>query len=247
MNKLIPLNYRKNEERLTQKRVEMVMEYVLYCYQKMIAEGKTYKKEVFFNENKTRYNLEEGLSEKLVNDYLGIFDNLEYYKTSISDKPGVELYFNNEAKQSYTENNITKDDYIDIKVQETELSKIWSGVGNVQQIHLAIECKIVEKGYSEYVSDIKKMSDRSFNTPRLNFEGQIAYITNENYSPSSVASGINKSLSNNLEIVTIQDLKPKKINPKIDFSYLSIHKRNHNKKQFSIYHLMLNYNNIILN
>lgn len=247
MSKLIPLNFRKKEERLTQKRVEMVIEYVAYCYQKMIIERKTYKKEGFLNENKTRYNLEEGLSEKLVNEYLGVWDNLNYYKNNISDVPNVTLYFNNEAKQSYTENNTLKDDFIDIKIQETELSEIWGRTGSQQQIHLAIECKVVENGYSEYVSDIKKMCDRFFNTPRLNFEGQIAYIINPNYSHISVASGINKNLSNNSEIVTVQDLKPKKINSKIDFSYLSIHKRNHNRKQFSIYHLMLNYNNIILN
>jgi hypothetical protein len=247
MSKLIPLNYRKNEERLTQKRVEMVMQYVASCYQKMIKEGQTYKKEDFLNENKTRYNLEEGLSEKLVNDYLGILDNLNYYKEYISDTPNVTLYFNNEAKQSYTENNTLKDDFIDIKIQETELSEIWSKSGNQEQIHLAIECKVVEKGYSEYISDIKKMSDRPFNTPRLNFEGQIAFITNPKYSHISVVSGINKNLSNNSEIITIENLKPKRINSEIDYSYLSIHKRNHNKKIFSIYHLMLNYNNIVLN
>lgn len=234
-------------EDLTQMRVQMVMEYIAYCYQKMIKEGKTYKKEYFFNEDKTRCNLEEGLSEKLVDDYLGIFDNINYYKNFISDKPDVNLYFNNEAKQSYTEKNTIKDDYIDIKVQETGLSELLSGKFVQQQVHLAIECKVVENGYSEYVSDIKKMCDRSFNTPRLDFEGQIAYITNLNYTHLSVASGVNKNLDSNSEIITIQDLKPKMISPKIDFSYLSMHKRNYNQKPFSVYHLMLDYTKIVLN
>lgn len=247
MGKLIPVNFRRKEERLTQKRVEMVIQYVAYCYQKMLNEGKTYQKDIFYNEKKTRLNLEEGLSEKLVIDYLDIFENLNYYKQFISDTPNVTLYFNNETKQSYTENNTIKDDFIDIKVQETELTKIWSGAGNQQQIHFAIECKVVESGYSEYISDIKKMSNRSFNTPRLNFEGQIAFITNPNYSHFSVSNGINNALSNNLEIITNQSLKTKAVNSRIDFCYLSKHRRNHNNTQFSIYHLLLNYNKVVLN
>lgn len=246
MSKLIPLNFRSKEERLTQKRVEMVMQYVVFCYQKMINDGMSYQKDSFLNENKTRYNLEEGLSEKLVEDYLGIWDNLNYYKSSISDKPDVHLFFNYEPKQSYTENNTIKDDFIDIKVNETGLTEIWGKIGNQQQIHLAIECKVVENGYSEYVSDIKKMCDRAFNTPRLNFEAQIAYITNPNYTHSSVALGINKNLSINSEIITTQDLKPKIITQKFDSSYFSIHKRNHNQKPFSIYHLLLDYTNVVV-
>ncbi|WP_181033190.1 hypothetical protein [Flavobacterium undicola] len=213
----------------------------------MINEAKTYRKDIFLNENKTRYNLEEGLSEKFVDDYLGILDNLNYYKRNISKQPNIDLYFNNEAKQSYTENGVIKDDFIDIKVQETGLSDIWSKSGNQQQIHLAIECKIVENGYSEYVSDIKKMCNRSFNTPRLNFEGQIAYIINPSYTHLSVKSGINTNLSSNSEIITIQDLKPKVFKEGFDASYLSVHNRNYNRQQFSIYHLMFDYTKVVVN
>jgi len=240
-------NFKSHSEQLTQKRVELVLQYIIYCYQKMILEGKTYKRTEFLNVNKTRYNLEEGLSEKLVEDYLGIWNNLQYYKHNISDKPDVHLYFNYEPKQTYTDNNTIKDDFIDIKVQETGISEIWSKSGKQQQIHLAIECKVVENGYSEYVSDIKKMCERFFNTPRLNFEGQIAYITNPSYTHSIVKTGINNNLFSNTNIITIQDLKPKVISNDFDASYLSVHNRNHNGKSFSIYHLMFNYQEIILN
>lgn len=240
-------NFKSSSEKLTQKRVEMVMQYVVYCYQKMINETKTYQKDIFLNETKTRYNLEEGLSEKFVDDYLGILDNRNYYKSNISKEPNIDLYFNNEAKQSYTENNTIKDDFIDIKIQETGLSQIWGKSGNQQQIHLAIECKVVENGYSEYVSDIKKMCDRAFNTPRLNFEGQIAYITNPTYTHSSVSLGINKNLSSNSTIKTIKELEVKKIQQNFDASYISHHKRNHNQKTFSIYHLLFDYSKVVLN
>lgn len=247
MNKLTPLNYRPNEERLTRKRVEMVMRYVIYCYQKMVTEGKTYKKTEFQNENKTRFNLEERLSEKLVNDYLGHWDNKEYYKSKISNYYNVFIDFHCEPKQSYNDKNITKDDYIDIKVTESEISSIWGNSGEKQQIHLAIECKVIEKGYSEYVSDIQKMTERPFNTPRLSFEGQIAYIINPDYSHTSVFKGINKNLSSNKQIHTIQELEPNILHENFDSSYLSKHKRSHNNKVFSIYHLMLNYSKVVFN
>jgi hypothetical protein len=238
--------FTKNTRKLTQKRVEMVLRYVIYCYQMMTSEGRTYKKSDFWNEAKTRLNLEEGLSEKLVNDYLGIWDNKNHYKRNISDKPDVEIYFNLESKQSYTENGTIKDDYIDIKVQETGISNILGEAGIQEQIHLALECKVIEKGYSEYVSDIQKMCDRSFNTHRLNFEGQIAYILNSGYTHLSVRAGINSNLSSNTGIVTIQDLKPQIIKSKFDSTYLSIHKRNHNQKEFSIYHLMFDYSKVVI-
>ncbi len=247
MSKLNATNFRTKEERLTQKRVEMVLRYVIYCYQKMISEGRTYKKSDFWNQAKTRLNLEEGLSEKLVNDYLGIWDNKEYYKRNISDKLDVEIYFNLEPKQSYSHNETLKDDFIDIKVQETGISNIWGEVGVQQQIHLALECKVIEKGFGEYVSDIQKMCDRPYNTPRLDFEGQIAFITNSKYSHTSVRNGVNRNLSENNDISTSKLLDSIELLPNFNSSYLSKHFRSHNKRCFDIYHLMFNYNKILLN
>jgi hypothetical protein len=246
MGRLIPLNYRSNEDRLTQKRVEIIIRYVIYCYQKMVSEVKTYKKSEFLNQEKTRYNLEEGLSTKLVDDFLGIWDNLQHFKHNISDKPETQLYFNCESKQTYNENDTTKDDYIDIKIQDTELTNIWGKAGEQQQVHFAIECKVIENGYSEYVTDIKKMCDRSFNTTRLPFKGQIAYITNPNYNHSTVFQGINKGLSNNKNIQTQENLKYQNITPDFEASYSSTHIRSYNKKSFKIYHLLLQYSDIVI-
>ncbi len=247
MSKLIATNFRTIEERLTQKRVEMVFRYVIYCYQKMTSEGKTYKKTDFLNEAKTRFNLEEGLSEKLVNDYLGIWDNKEYYKRNISDKPDVEIYFNLESKQSYTENNTIKDDFIDIKVQETEISNILGKAGIQEEIHLTVECKVIENGYSDYVSDIQKMCERQYNTPNLPFVGQIAFMTNSKYYHTSVKEGINKNLTSNNDISTNKLLDLIDLTPTFDASYLSKHTRNNNKQSFDIYHLMFDYSKVVLN
>ncbi len=246
MSRLIPLNYRSKEDRLTQKRVEMIISYVVYCYKKMIFNNTTYSKSLFFNKDKTRCNLEEGLSEKLVEDFLGNYDNKQYYKKNMSSIDFFEITFHCETKQTYTENESRKDDYIDIKVSESEISRIWGALGEKQQVHFAIECKVVESGFSEYISDIKKMCDRPFNTPRLNFEGQIAYITNPKYDHQTVRNGININLSSNSGINTIQNLIPKAIHENFDAGYLSVHKRSHNLLNFTIYHLFLNYSDIVI-
>jgi hypothetical protein len=247
MSKLIPVNFRPKEERLTQKRVEMIMQYIIYCYDKMLSDGKKYSKSAKLNLLGTKYNLEEYLNEKLVEDYLGNSDNRQFYKENISDSKHIDLVFNCESKQTYTENEIRKDDFIDIKVNETELSDIWGKAGIKEQIHLAIECKIIENGYSEYVSDIEKMCARKFNTLRLPFEGQIAYMNNSKYTHNSVSNGIKNNLSNHRKIKTNQPLIQKSIKNSFKASYLSKHFRNHNNEEFSIYHLLFDYSNIIIN
>lgn len=247
MSKLIPLNFRPNEERLTQKRVEMIIQYIIYCYEKMLSDGKKYSKSDTLNPLGTKYNLEEYLNEKLVEDYLGNWDNKQFYKENISDNRNTDLVFNYEPKQTYTENRIRKDDFIDIKVNETELSDILGKAGIKEQIHLAIECKIIENGYSEYVSDIEKMCTRKFNTFRLPFEGQIAYMNNAKYTHNSVSDGISNNLSKNETIKTNQSLIQKILKKSFEASYLSKHIRNHNDEEFSIYHLLFDYSSIIIN
>ena len=173
------------------------------------------------------------------------FYHKEYFKRTISNKPLVYIYFTYEPKQTYTQKNTIKDDYIDIKVQETEISNIWGNAGEQQQIHFAIECKVIESGYSEYVSDIQKMSTRNFNTPRLPFEGQIAYITNSQYTNLKVKNGINKNLKSHTTINTVQELTDITLFSNFDASYTSTHERNYNNKEFKIYHLLFDYSNIV--
>jgi hypothetical protein len=229
----------KDKFQLTRKRVQMILQYVIYCYEKMCAEGKTYAKKDA-DSPKGKSNLEEFLNKKLVEDYL--IPNLEYYQLNISDNQGVHVFFANESTQIYDDN---KEDYIDIQVLETELNQIWADLKPRIQIHFAIECKILDNGYSEYVTDIEKMCNRNHTTFRLPFEGQIGYILNQKYTTKSVVSEINKNLKSKTTIKTDQYLEPI---VKVDFdgSYLSIHKKNFAPNiPFDIYHLFLNYNAIV--
>lgn len=93
-----------------------------------------------------------------------------------------------------------------------------------RQIHFAIECKLIENGFSEYVSDINKMSSRNFNTSRLPFEGQIGYILNKNYTNIHIQRGINNLLENKKEIIaTVKELTSIEIHPDFNASYSSTH------------------------
>lgn len=248
MSNLSALNFRKKELVLTQKRVEYVMQYFIYCYQKMVFDGKTYSKSSTLNPAGTRNNLEEFLNEKLVIDYLGVWENKLFYKSNISDIESIDIFFSNESKQSYNASGVLKDDFIDIKIIEIGISNIWGNAGAKQQIHLAIECKIIENGFTEYVSDIEKMCERNFNSPRLPFEGQIAYINNSVYTHQSVSKGINQNLAKHSIVKTNQDLTPIVICKGSDESYFSKHKRNYTPNSpFTIYHLLLDYSKIIVN
>lgn len=237
-------------EKETRFRVQNIMGYVITCYNQMVNKGIVYSKADSLNEAKTRNNLEEYLTEMFVNTYLTKWNNIQDYFNS--DISGVNsgktfIYFNYEPKQTYNENGTRKDDYIDIKINDSVLSSIWGRVEQ-QQIHMAIECKVIDNGYSQYVSDIEKMCNRNYNTPRLPLEGQIGYIINPKYTHTSVSEGIKNVLKNqDGAIITISTLNPHTVHPDFEASYLSKHKRNYGKNdEFSIYHLLFDYSKIVV-
>lgn len=232
-------------EKSTRLRVKLIMKYIIHCYLMMIKEGRTYSKSESLNSDNTKYNLEEYLSEKLVEDYLGIWNNIQGFFNSHTNSNSTFITFNYEPKQAYIENGTRKDDFIDIKINDSVLSTIMSEVEQ-RQVHFSIECKILKNGYSEYVSDITKMSSRNFEYTRLPFEGQIGYVLNKNYTHQKIVDGITQNLANSA-IQTTQHLIPIEIHDYFEASYHSTHKRNHGKKEdFSILHLFFNYSEVVV-
>lgn len=236
-------------EKETRFRVQKIIGYVITCYNQMINEGMVYSKAASLNEAKTRNNLEEYLTEMFVIDYLEKGNNIDNYfnsDTTVINNATTSIFFNYESKQTYNENGTRKDDYIDIKINDSVLSSIWGSVEQ-QQIHMAIECKVIDNGYSQYVSDIEKMCNRNYNTPRLPLEGQIGYIINPKYTHTSVSEGIKNVLKNQDGAITISTLNPHTVHPDFEASYLSKHKRNYGTNdEFSIYHLLFDYRKIVV-
>ena len=224
-----------------QQRLEMIMQYVIYCYSIMCKEEIKYKKEDSKKED-GKYHLEVYLNKRLVDDYLNTRTNTATYKKLISNDPCVSIFFSNEPSQTLNDN---KDEFIDIQIFESTLDSLMANE-TPNHIYFAIECKLISNGYSEYVSDIEKFCNYNHTTFRLPFESQIGYILNPKYTTEHVAKGINENLKRNTQITTLEQLKHVHIVENFDGSYVSKHKRNYNDLNFTDYHLLFNYSEIVI-
>lgn len=62
-----------------------------------------------------------------------------------------------------------------------------------------------------------------------------------------ISDEVNDILKATLTINTDLFLLPEKLHSSVNGTYLSKHKRKHNNQAFSIYHLMFDYSNVVLN
>jgi len=237
-----PKKFKPDVFKLTEFRIKLVMKYVVYCYLEMVKDGKKYD---FSKRGKLQQ--EDFLRNGLVDDYLSKKEYKDHYKKHISDNPLVEIYFQKEENQSYLLGGVLADDYIDISIKETRLSDIL-GATTSDEIKFAVECKRIKgsSDYDEYIKDIQKFADRPFTTYRLPYEGQIGFIEVDSISHTIASTEINKKLKTTSTITTLKYLTINNFHEKFDGGYLSIHARNYDKKQgFSIFHLFLNYSQIV--
>ena len=129
-------NFKPTVNKLTEYRIRSVMKYIIYCYQKKVAEEKKYD---FSKRGKIAK--EDFLRNGLVNDYLSKTNNKTYYKNFISDNPHVEITFNPEETKTYidSETREERNDKIDISIYESGIQQIWSNKTN-DEIKFVIEC-----------------------------------------------------------------------------------------------------------
>ena len=197
---------------------------------------------------KGKLKKESFLRNGLVDDYLSKKTNKQFYNNNISNSfDEVEISFSKEENQVYQIDEIPADDFIDICIRETELSKLLGHKGE-DEIKFAIECKRINKSsdYNEYIKDIEKFAQRPFNNFRLPIEGQIAFVENKDLKHSKIKLEINQRLNKHNSIITTQPLSFKNLIKTFEASYISKHLRNHgNKNSFLVYHLLFDYSNII--
>jgi len=238
-------NFKSDINKLTEFRIRQIVRYVVYCYLQILSDKKTYN----YSE-KGKIPKEGFLRNGLVNDYLQKSYNKEYFKKYLSDNPSVEITFHPEEEMTYiidSETNQPCTDKIDIAIWESSLQSIWSEKTD-DEIRFAMECKRIEKlsDVNNYILDIEKFSNRNYLYTRLPFEGQIAFIENQKISHTKLRNKINDVLKKHDSIITDIFLTPKVLNEKFDGTYMSKHKRNTNNQFFSIYHLLFNYSNIVV-
>jgi len=228
---------RSNDTALTDKRIKLILKYIADCYLKVKSDGVVYDYRLGGKIKPENY-----LRNKFVDDYL------RKYTSSINSGTTEITFITKESTEPYisSEDSDEHDDPIDIYILDTGLEKAWKG-GN--HVYFAIECKriVILSDTSKYVNDIWKFTTRNYTSTRLPFEGQIAFIENSKLKDSVVIKEINKKLENHNTVETVNYLNEIKINDSFNSSYISIHKKNSSENLFSIYHLLFDYSDIIVN
>jgi len=229
----------------TEKRIKIILWYVIECYLLVLKNQEKYSKIYVKNKTSYGYKFENYLRTRLVDDYLNKNKDLLHKKTSNLN----EINFTKESEEEYSQNNKTEIDKIDIYVSNLGLQKEWTAQN--ENPYFAIECKRIKDlsesitGSYGYISDIEKFCNRPYILTRLPFEGQIAFIENKKIGHTTLHKKINDILETHKTIKTNSFLNPIVLSDKFDGTYLSKHKRKNNQN-FSIYHLLFNYSDIIV-
>ena len=234
---------RKNS--ITQQRIKHILSYIMECHRIFLSDGITYSKSEIKASSTIMF--EDYFKMDFVENYLKKNKKLLNEKISELD----EINFAYETQQPYIDvvDGKIKPDKIDIYINKLGLRNIFQNEED-ENIYFALECKRIEilSDVKDYVLDIEnKFINRHHINLRLPYEGQIAFIENKKITHIDISMEINNILKGK-SFTTEKYLCYEKLHSKLDGTYLSIHKRNfENKNSFMIYHLILNYSNVVLN
>ncbi|MCU6767780.1 hypothetical protein OCV73_02245 [Barnesiella propionica] len=232
------------KQSITDNRIKNIFWYIGECYILLRNDKAQYSK-TYVKEH-TTIHFEDFLRFRFVEDYLTKNKDILKARTSELD----EINFTSETQKEYIDqiDYKQKPDKIDIFINKLGLAQTWGECED--KIYFAIECKRINNisDTNHYIRDLIKFTNRSYIELRLPFEGQLGFIESSSLSDQQIVEDINNKLERSSCITTEQLLKSCPINPNISTTYKSIHKRNSNKKEvFSIYHIFLDYSNIVTN
>lgn len=225
---------RREKISLTQKRINDILICVINSYDKIIAD------KIIFDlseKNIGSIKKEDYLRNRLVDDYL-------QNELSVLEDGTDRFTINKETSEEYVSlvDKKLHNDPIDIHIVDKAQKDSW---GKNTKPYFAIECKRINSGFSEYVEDTQKFTERNYPKLRLPFEGQLGFIENSSYTYIKLFKKINKNLSNT-KIETTKYLEPYILKNEYGGSYLSSHRKKDNSS-FSVFHLFFDYSKIVLN
>lgn len=234
---------RKRIFSVTDGRIKSILWYIVECYQIFKKDNITYSKSQI-KENST-IPFENYLKFELIDNYL--VKNKHLLKEKLF--PLENINFSAEIQKRYIDNKDGKEKpaKIDVFINKLGLNDEWQEKD--ENVYFSIECKRIEilSDTSKYIEDIEKFTNRDFTTLRLPFEGQIAFIENKSISHTEAVNSINSRLEKHATIKTDSPLTYSKIYNTFEGSYLSKHRKNSGGKEpFSIYHLMFDYSDIVI-
>ncbi|MBW8522158.1 hypothetical protein K0U91_06715 [Chryseobacterium chendengshani] len=226
---------RRDKIALTQKRINDILICVINSYDKIIADKVVFD---LSQKNIGSIKKEDYLRNRLVDDYL-------QNELSILEDGTDRFTINKETAEEYRSlvDEKLHNDPIDIHIVDKAQKDSW---GKNTKPYFAIECKRINSGFSEYIEDTQKFTERNYPKLRLPFEGQLGFIENSSYSYELVYQKINKNLSSNTKIETTKSLQPHILIDKYDGSYISSHRKK-DKSNFSVFHIFFDYSKIIIN
>lgn len=241
MNSDVPQFFLKRKIQYPERIFRMVSDYLIFCYFKLLTSKIVYSKEYISKHTSTPIEnflrdrflyefIQKSKKEyRLVNpDYYKVIANFLYFAE-------VQTLFHKEAKLRASK--------IDIFV--TNLSNELLGKNVVEQIYFDFECKRLNKNLKkEYVSHgIERYLERDFENG-FPFTGMIGFV--EDGSIDQIVNDINIILKKQKKSTfsNIEYLKYVKLNNSFKKSYKSKHLKS-NSSEFSIYHLLFDYSNIL--
>lgn len=244
MDSNVSLFTKSRKNSITQKRIKQILSYVMECHKIFLEDGITYSKSEISSLGTVMF--EDHLKFEFVEKYL--VKNKLLLQSKISDLE--EINFTCETQKRYIDviDGKIKPDKIDVFINKLGLKKTWENEPD-ENVYFALECKriLIKSDSKDYVQDIAKFVNRAHVDLRLPFEGQIAFIENSKLNHQIVSDEVNSILKLTPSIHTDIILLEDKLHTTIGGTYLSQHKRNHNKQSFSIYHLMFDYSKVVLN
>jgi len=227
---------------ITNDRITTIIWYVIECYQLLQRDKPTYSKS--WIRTQTTHKPEDYLKMEFVDKYL--IPNKAIIHTKISELYQINFSYEPQKRYIDTADGKQKVDKIDIYINKLGLQNEWKEPD--ENVYFAIECKRIEilSDTRDYVSDIRKFTQRNHTNLRLPFEGMIAFIENKNLTHKEVSAKVSDTLRNTKTIKTKQYLVFKAFHSGFDGSYTSSHKKNYgNNEDFSIYHLLFDYSTLV--
>lgn len=226
---------RRTVDSSTKKRIHKILTCIINCYEKIITDN-----DIIDYSKRGTIKHEDYLRNRLVDDYLE-------KELNILNDSTIDYIVNKEVTEEYNSliDKMLHPDPIDIQIIiKVKTSKKY--LTNEDKTYFAIECKRLNSTVSEYISDIKKFTERKYIKKRLLIEGQIGFIGNKICDYSKVKTLINNNLKKNKDINTQSDLNPYSLNPNFSGSFQSIHLKK-DESNFKIYHLFFDYSSIVVN
>jgi hypothetical protein len=225
-------------------RFKAILSYIVWCHEKMLKDGKTYHKK-----DKGTYLMEDYLTEGLVMDYLA--KNKAHLKIS----GNLYITFNTEPTSKYiNKNGEPSPNKIDIKITDTALVKTYNQPS--ETLFYTIECKRLfnekNRNVAEYIGDIQKYLDRADSFP-FPIVGLLGYVEDKKAGAvnHTIALAQNIQTRNSfktptnwtLVITNTNDLQIPVSNISTNFS--TDYQRNTDNKKTGIYHVLLDYSEIV--